>query len=196
MTSWIDIRYFLRQRLNDRIAIWTLDLFKSDAQDLRRLDLSGAFRANKVQACANRFKVDFPSGWHRVVALNDQCPGIFDSGSDDKCTPVWTYSGYSLDHLIARMVKSGVKSKRSSQFAIVLLGLVAIFPIPAFAFAYGDPSGGLLFQVLTPLLAVLWGGWLILAGRVRKGVSKLLSRKVSSASDDLVEAQTETAESD
>ena len=74
--------------------------------------------------------------------------------------------------------------------------MLAIFLIPAFAIAYGDPSGGLLFQLLTPLLAVLWGGWLILAGRVRKGMSKLLRRTESPASDHPVEAPADTAESD
>jgi hypothetical protein len=48
--------------------------------------------------------------------------------------------------------------------------------LPAHALAYGDPSGGLLFQMLTPLVAVLWGGWLIFAGGVRKRIGRLIGR--------------------
>jgi len=73
---------------------------------------------------------------------------------------------------------------------------MVISPIPAFAFAYGDPSGGLLFQVLTPLVAVLWGGWLILAGRVRKKLNKLFRRTEPSISDPVVKAPTVTGDSD
>ena len=35
-------------------------------------------------------------------------------------------------------------------------------------YAYGDPTGGMLFQILTPLLAVIWGLWMILANRIRR----------------------------
>lgn len=38
------------------------------------------------------------------------------------------------------------------------------------AHAYGDPSGGTLFQVLMPLLAGLWAMWMIFASRVRRGL--------------------------
>jgi len=41
------------------------------------------------------------------------------------------------------------------------------------AYAYGDPTGGVLFQVLMPALAAVWGIWLVFASRVRKGVSHL-----------------------
>lgn len=50
--------------------------------------------------------------------------------------------------------------------------LVATSP----AYAYGDPSGGTLFQVLMPLLATIWGVWLILAGTIRRNLSKLLNK--------------------
>jgi len=63
--SWIGIGNLLLERLNDRVAVRALDLFKRDAQDLRGLDLGLAFRANEVQACADRFKVVLPAGGHK-----------------------------------------------------------------------------------------------------------------------------------
>jgi hypothetical protein len=51
-----------------------------------------------------------------------------------------------------------------------------ILTLPLRAFAYGDPSGGYLFQIFTPLLAVLWGFWLIFAGAIRKGFRNLFRR--------------------
>jgi len=45
----------------------------------------------------------------------------------------------------------------------VILFLLAALP----AHAYGDPSGGTLFQVLMPMLAGLWAIWMIFANRVR-----------------------------
>jgi len=46
--------------------VWAFDLFKSDAQDLRGLDLGLAFRADEVQAYEDRFEVDLPAGWHKA----------------------------------------------------------------------------------------------------------------------------------
>lgn len=56
---------------------------------------------------------------------------------------------------------------------VVMLFLLTTVP----AHAYGDPSGGTLFQVLMPLLAGLWATWMIFASRVRRGLS-LFYRKV------------------
>lgn len=47
--------------------------------------------------------------------------------------------------------------------AILLLFLAASLP----AHAYGDPSGGAIFQVLMPMLAAIWATWMIFANRVR-----------------------------
>jgi len=52
-----------------------------------------------------------------------------------------------------------------------LLSLIVAAPSPAYA--YGDPTGGQLFQILAPLLAVIWGAWLIFANNVRKRVGSL-----------------------
>ncbi len=48
--------------------------------------------------------------------------------------------------------------------------------VPARLFAYGDPSGGYLFQILTPLAAMLWGAWLIFAGAIRRRLEKIFRR--------------------
>jgi len=62
---------------------------------------------------------------------------------------------------------------RSDLAVVVMLFLLAAVP----AHAYGDPSGGTLFQVLMPLLAGLWAMWMIFANRVRRGLS-LFYRKL------------------
>jgi hypothetical protein len=48
-----------------------------------------------------------------------------------------------------------------------LVVVVALFLLGVPAYAYGDPSGGTLFQVLMPALAALWATWMIFANRVR-----------------------------
>jgi hypothetical protein len=48
-----------------------------------------------------------------------------------------------------------------------LVVVVAFFLLGVPAYAYGDPSGGTLFQVLMPALAALWATWMIFANRVR-----------------------------
>lgn len=65
--------------------------------------------------------------------------------------------------------------KRPPKYGLLLV-LSVVLLIPSHAFAYGDPSGGYLFQMLTPLAAVLWGGWLIFAGAIRKRVTKIARR--------------------
>jgi hypothetical protein len=52
---------------------------------------------------------------------------------------------------------------------VAILFLLAGTP----AHAYGDPSGGTLFQVLMPALAGLWAMWMIFANRVRKSLFRL-----------------------
>lgn len=57
--------------------------------------------------------------------------------------------------------------KRSDLAVIVVLFLLSAIP----SYAYGDPSGGTLFQVLMPTLAALWAVWMIFANRVRRSLS-------------------------
>jgi hypothetical protein len=68
-----------------------------------------------------------------------------------------------------------VVPKREYYFSLFVI-LTLLLAAPARAFAYGDPSGGYLFQVLTPLAAMLWGGWLIFAGAIRKKLGKIFHR--------------------
>jgi len=65
---------------------------------------------------------------------------------------------------------------RSRLKLYLFLFLLLIISSPAPALAYGDPSGGFLFQVLTPILALLWGVWLAFAHSIHKVVSRLVSR--------------------
>jgi hypothetical protein len=58
---------------------------------------------------------------------------------------------------------------------------VVLFTIPFFllgipAYAYGDPTGGTLFQVLLPMVAAVWAMFLIFANRIRRGISGLFGK--------------------
>jgi hypothetical protein len=58
---------------------------------------------------------------------------------------------------------------------------VVLFTIPFFllgipAYAYGDPTGGTLFQVLLPMLAAVWAMFLIFANRIRRGISAVVGK--------------------
>jgi hypothetical protein len=57
---------------------------------------------------------------------------------------------------------------------LVILALFLLCAIPANA--YGDPTGGALFQILMPTLAAVWGMWLIFANRVRRGLTTLVRK--------------------
>lgn len=57
---------------------------------------------------------------------------------------------------------------------LVLVVLLMLVGVPAYA--YGDPSGGTLFQILMPTLAALWAMWMILANRVRRTVGNFVRR--------------------
>ena len=62
---------------------------------------------------------------------------------------------------------------RSALFiAAMVFVLLGVLP----CYAYGDPSGGTLFQVLMPVLAALWGMWLIFANNIRRRGSNLLRK--------------------
>src|SRR4030095_5346833 len=67
-----------------------------------------------------------------------------------------------------------VKPAQWYSAVLVVAFVVIVLPLPLFA--YGDPTGGALFQILGPLLAVLWGAWMIFANGVRKRVGNLVRR--------------------
>jgi len=71
--------------------------------------------------------------------------------------------------------------------------LLLIISAPAPAFAYGDPSGGFLFQVLTPILALLWGVWLAFAHSIHKVMSRLVNRLRGTEPAETAEEQNEIA---
>ena len=48
--------------------------------------------------------------------------------------------------------------------------LLAVLP----CYAYGDPSGGTLFQVIMPTSAAIWGMWLIFANSLCRRAANLL----------------------
>lgn len=56
----------------------------------------------------------------------------------------------------------------------VLVVLLMLVGIPAYA--YGDPSGGTLFQILMPTLAALWAMWMIFANRVRRTLGNFVRK--------------------
>jgi len=49
---------------------------------------------------------------------------------------------------------------------VVFVTLFMLLGVPAYA--YADPSGGTLFQILMPMLAAIWATWMIFANRVRR----------------------------
>jgi hypothetical protein len=57
---------------------------------------------------------------------------------------------------------------------VVLLLCALALPLPAFA--YGDPSGGALFQILAPILALIWGAWMIFANKIYLFGKKIIHR--------------------
>ena len=58
-----------------------------------------------------------------------------------------------------------------------MLVLTVCLLLVAHAHAYGDPTGGMLFRTLTPMLALLWGVWMIVANVIRRWVTNV-ARKV------------------
>ncbi|HEY7095619.1 MAG TPA: hypothetical protein VH437_02765 [Terriglobales bacterium] len=64
---------------------------------------------------------------------------------------------------------------KSRGSAVVFFLLILLVALPARA--YVDPSGGMLFQVLMPMLAAIWGAWMIFAQRIRKRVGNLFRKR-------------------
>ena len=57
---------------------------------------------------------------------------------------------------------------------VVFVTLFLLLGIPAYA--YGAPSGGALFQILMPMLAAIWGMWMIFANNLRRRARSLLQK--------------------
>lgn len=57
---------------------------------------------------------------------------------------------------------------------IVFIAFALMIAMPAYA--YGDPTGGMLFQMLTPLLAMLWGVWMIFANSIRRRAANFVRK--------------------
>jgi hypothetical protein len=68
------------------------------------------------------------------------------------------------------------------RYFIVVAILFLLAGIPAYA--YGDPSGGTLFQVLMPALAGLWAMWMIFANHVRKALARVYRKLRPSESEE------------
>ena len=67
---------------------------------------------------------------------------------------------------------------------ILFVTLFMLTGLPAYA--YADPTGGTLFQVLMPMLAAIWATWMIFANRVRRGLAVLIRRLRGSEPDEPV----------
>ncbi len=62
---------------------------------------------------------------------------------------------------------------------VALLVLVVVRPV----YAYGDPSGGVFFQILMPTLAAIWGMWMVFANGIRRRVADLLRKRRGTSAD-------------
>jgi hypothetical protein len=82
----------------------------------------------------------------------------------------------------AKHLEKGTKLSPLRPRALVILSILLLLPVLP-CYAYGDPSGGMLFQVLMPALAALWGMWIIFADRVRRR-ARVLFRKMRGISTD------------
>ncbi len=64
---------------------------------------------------------------------------------------------------------------------VFFITLFFLLGVPAYA--YGDPTGGALFQILFPILAALWATCMIFANRVRRTVGGFLHKLRGSGPD-------------
>jgi len=63
----------------------------------------------------------------------------------------------------------------------IFLALILTVPLPAHA--YGDPSGGFLFQIVTPILAALWGAWMMFAHKIHKWFDRVTGKELASSTE-------------
>ena len=66
-------------------------------------------------------------------------------------------------------------TRKMTHRRLVLVVIVCMLLVGP-AHAYSDPTGGALFQILMPILAAIWGTWLVLARSIRRGISHTLRR--------------------
>jgi hypothetical protein len=76
-------------------------------------------------------------------------------------------------------------SRRHTGFFVASFFLLGI---PAYA--YGDPTGGSLFQILLPMLAAVWAMFLIFANRIRRAIASFVAKLRGSKADELVPGET------
>jgi hypothetical protein len=75
----------------------------------------------------------------------------------------------------------GTSSVKHPQI-VFFVTLFLLLGIPAYA--YADPSGGALFQILMPMLAAIWATWMIFANRVRRAVAGFVRKFRASEPDE------------
>jgi len=75
---------------------------------------------------------------------------------------------------------------------LIFVFLMLMIALPAYA--YGDPTGGMLFQILTPILAMIWGLWMILANSIRRGTANFIRKFRNVKPDDQVPPDEEVSE--
>jgi hypothetical protein len=69
------------------------------------------------------------------------------------------------------MVRLEKKRDMGSRYLTLTLVVSLLLVVPAHA--YGDPTGGVLFRSLAPMLALLWGIWMIVANTVRRWIANV-----------------------
>ena len=122
-------------------------------------------------------------------AIGSSCDEI----TEDDQSPALTHEDTETRHNGTPCdINIAMSRKLTVQLPLAFLVLI-VLTVPLPAFAYGDPSGGLLFQTLTPLMAILWGAWMIFANSVRKGVRKAMLRIRGVAVEEAVADDTEKA---
>ena len=78
---------------------------------------------------------------------------------------------------------SGYNGKVSRSHILFFMTAFFLLGIPAYA--YGDPTGGTLLQVLLPMLAAVWAMFLIFAHRIRRGVAGFVAKLRGSKPEEL-----------
>lgn len=86
----------------------------------------------------------------------------------------------SHHHLYLTCWREETMGRRCPLLIVAVFVLLGVLP----CYAYGDPTGGALFQILMPVLAAIWGMWLIFASSIRRRASGLLRKLRGMSSDE------------